>query len=119
MKFTDENKVLAAQLHHDMKALQQQKGTGSRSEKKKSRVTASDNSSFRGSEERNPSVNAQPQRNKRAHQREWELESVSEMFTYPFLFAVLVSGASALALHHSSLDLDIMNRGCRRSDCWI
>lgn len=83
MKFTEENKILAAQLHSQMKALQQ-KGPSKSDKKKGSRANASDNSSMRGSEERHASVAAQPQRNKRTA-REYELEHVSDLL---FFFTV-------------------------------
>lgn len=75
MKFTEENKILARQLHDQMKALQS-KGSSKLDKKKGSRANASDNSSLRGSEERHASVAAQPSRNKRTA-REYEIEPVS------------------------------------------
>lgn len=82
MKFTEENKLLAAQLHSQMKALQQ-KGPSKFEKKKGSRANASDNSSMRGSEERHASVAAQPHRNKRTA-REYELEPVSDLSVFLF-----------------------------------
>src|SRR5689334_603918 len=80
-KFTEENKELAAQLHHQMKALQQ-KGpkTGFRTGGKGNKANGgSDFSSARGSEERHTSV-AAPGRGGPRRGRDYELEHVSFTF---------------------------------------
>lgn len=73
-KFTDENKELAAQLHNQMKMLQQ-KAPKSVS-KKGGRTNGSDFSSARGSEERHASAAAQSSRGPRRN-RDYDLENVS------------------------------------------
>jgi mortality factor 4-like protein 1 len=73
-KFTEENKELAAQLHTQMKAIQQAKGP--KSAKKGGKPNGSDFSSQRGSEERHTSAAAQGGRGPRRG-RDYELEPVS------------------------------------------
>jgi hypothetical protein len=73
-KFTEENKELAAQLHNQMKALQQ-KPTKAVAGKKGGRTNGSDFSSARGSEERTASVAAQSGRGR--GRRDYEIENVS------------------------------------------
>ena len=77
-KFTDENKELAAQLHAQMKALQQKStpATGKAGTKKVTRANGSDFSSARGSEERHISTAAQSGRGPRRN-RDYDLENVS------------------------------------------
>lgn len=76
-KFTDENKELAAQLHNQMKMLQQKtpKSVG-RGQGKKG-TNGSDFASSRGSEERTGSVAAQPGRGGARRNRDYDLEHVS------------------------------------------
>lgn len=74
-KFTDENKELAAQLHTQMKILQQ-KTPRAATNKKGARTNGSDFSSARGSEERHASVAAQSGRGPRRN-RDYDLEPVS------------------------------------------
>jgi mortality factor 4-like protein 1 len=77
-KFTDENKELAAQLHAQMKALQQ-KSTPSAAKsatRKGGRANGSDFSSARGSEERHLSTAAPTGRGPRRN-RDYDLEHVS------------------------------------------
>ncbi|RQM05303.1 hypothetical protein DH86_00001854 [Scytalidium sp. 3C] len=71
-KFTDENKELAAQLHNQMKMLQQK--TPKSVSKKGGRANGSDLSSARGSEERHASVAAQAGRGPRRN-RDYDLET--------------------------------------------
>lgn len=77
-KFTDENKELAAQLHNQMKMLQQKapKNPG----KGGKRANGSDFSSARGSEERHASAAAQSSRGPRRN-RDYDLENVSSVFS--------------------------------------
>jgi len=77
-KFTDENKELAAQLHNQMKMLQQKapkSGPGAKPGKRG--ANGSDFSSARGSEERTGSVAAQPGRGGPRRNRDYDLEHVS------------------------------------------
>lgn len=74
-KFTDENKELAAQLHNQMKMLQN-KAPKSVTKGKAGRANGSDFSSARGSEERHASAAAQSSRGPRRH-RDYDLENVS------------------------------------------
>ena len=74
-KFTDENKELAAQLHTQMKILQQ-KAPKSVTKKGGRTNGGSDFSSARGSEERTASVAAQSGRGPRRN-RDYDLEHVS------------------------------------------
>lgn len=78
-KFTDENKELAAQLHNQMKMLQQK--TPKSVSKKGGRANGSDLSSARGSEERHASVAAQAGRGPRRN-RDYDLETVSISFLF-------------------------------------
>jgi hypothetical protein len=77
-KFTDENKELAAQLHAQMKALQQKSAPSAAKSatKKGTRANGSDFSSARGSEERHVSTAAQSGRGPRRN-RDYDLENVS------------------------------------------
>lgn len=77
-KFTDENKELAAQLHAQMKALQQKSAPSVAKSvaKKGTRANGSDFSSARGSEERHVSTAAQSGRGPRRN-RDYDLENVS------------------------------------------
>jgi mortality factor 4-like protein 1 len=77
-KFTDENKELAAQLHSQMKALQQKSAPSAAKSatKKGTRANGSDFSSARGSEERHVSTAAQSGRGPRRN-RDYDLENVS------------------------------------------
>jgi hypothetical protein len=85
-KFTDENKELAAQLHNQMKLLQQKapksvgKGQGKRG------ANGSDFSSARGSEERTGSVAAAPGRGGPRRNRDYDLEHVSKFLLLYFFF---------------------------------
>lgn len=91
-KFTDENKELAAQLHNQMKLLQQKapksvgKGQGKRG------ANGSDFSSARGSEERTGSVAATPGRGGPRRNRDYDLEHVSKFLSlcFPFLLSLVV-----------------------------
>ena len=77
-KFTDENKELAAQLHNQMKMLQQKapkSGPGKPGGKRG--ANGSDFSSARGSEERTGSAAAQPGRGGPRRNRDYDLEHVS------------------------------------------
>lgn len=97
-KFTDENKELAAQLHTQMKLLQQ-KAPKSSAKAKAGRANGSDfGSSGRGSEERHASVAAAgggrgPRRN-----RDYDLEQVSFSFTFCSVSFVLYSSCARLCL---------------------
>jgi mortality factor 4-like protein 1 len=73
-KFTDENKELAAQLHNQMKLLQQRAPKSTT--KKGGRTNGSDLSSARGSEERHASTATQSGRGPRRN-RDYDLEPVS------------------------------------------
>lgn len=92
-KFTDENKELAAQLHNQMKLLQQKapksvgKGQGKRG------ANGSDFSSARGSEERTGSVAAAPGRGGPRRNRDYDLEHVSKFLSLciPFLSSPVVA----------------------------
>ncbi|KUJ18227.1 MRG-domain-containing protein [Mollisia scopiformis] len=75
-KFTDENKELAAQLHNQMKMLQQKPAKSM--SKKGGRTNGSDFSSARGSEERHASAAAQGGRGPR-RTRDYDLENTSNM----------------------------------------
>jgi hypothetical protein len=77
-KFTEENKELAAQLHAQMKALQQKSAPSAAKSatKKGTRANGSDFSSARGSEERHVSTAAQSGRGPRRN-RDYDLENVS------------------------------------------
>ena len=76
-KFTDENKELAAQLHTQMKILQQKTPRSGTVSKKGARANGgSDLSSARGSEERTGSAAAQIGRGPRRN-RDYDLEQVS------------------------------------------
>jgi len=79
-KFTDENKELAAQLHAQMKALQQKStpAAAKSGTKKGTRANGSDFSSARGSEERHLSTTAQSGRGPRRN-RDYDLEHVSTL----------------------------------------
>lgn len=83
-KFTDENKELAAQLHNQMKMLQQKapKSVGGKGQGKRG-ANGSDFSSARGSEERTGSVAAQTGRGGARRNRDYDLEHVSTE-SYPF-----------------------------------
>jgi hypothetical protein len=74
-KLTDENKELAAQLHTQMKALQNQQ-KAPKSVKKGGKANGSDFSSTRGSEERHTSAAAPGGRGPRRN-RDYDLEHVS------------------------------------------
>ncbi|PMD23785.1 MRG-domain-containing protein [Hyaloscypha hepaticicola] len=82
-KFTDENKELAAQLHNQMKLLQQKapksvgKGQGKRG------ANGSDFSSARGSEERTGSVAAAPGRGGPRRNRDYDLEHEEQFHARP------------------------------------
>lgn len=92
-KFTDENKELAAQLHNQMKLLQQKapksvgKGQGKRG------ANGSDFSSARGSEERTGSVAAAPGRGGPRRNRDYDLEHVSKFpsLCFPLLSSPVVA----------------------------
>lgn len=79
-KFTEENKELAAQLHSQMKALQQKAPKSAT--KRGGRANGSDFSSARGSEERH--VAAQGGRGPRRN-RDYDLEPVSTCIVFSFL----------------------------------
>jgi hypothetical protein len=81
-KFTEENKELAAQLHNQMKVLQQK---APKSGKKKGGTNGSDFSSARGSEERTTS-GAQSGRGGQRRARDYEIENVS---TFPPLVSLV------------------------------
>jgi hypothetical protein len=105
-KFTDENKELAAQLHNQMKLLQQKapksvgKGQGKRG------ANGSDFSSARGSEERTGSVAAAPGRGGPRRNRDYDLEHVSKLLSlcFPSLSSLVV------AEENSGLQLRASNR---------
>ena len=80
-KFTEENKELAAQLHAQMKALQQKPAASSSKTKKVARANGSDFSSARGSEERVASGAAHGRR----RNRDYDLEHVSRCAFFHFL----------------------------------
>lgn len=85
MKFNDDNKELAAQLHQEMKKMSQKPKSATSAGGKKigGRTNGSDFGSGRGSEERHASVAAQgggrggPRRN-----RDYDLEQVSFIYFY-------------------------------------
>ena len=83
-KFTDENKELAAQLHNQMKALQNPGRGGPKSTTKGrgGRTNGSDFSSARGSEERYASVAAQSGRGGPRRHRDYDLEPVSPSLSF-------------------------------------
>jgi hypothetical protein len=81
-KFTEENKELAAQLHQQMKSLQQRPPKSAT--KRGGRANGSDFSSARGSEERH--VAAQGGRGPRRN-RDFDVETVSSKIT--FLYSAL------------------------------
>jgi hypothetical protein len=93
-KFTEENKELAAQLHAQMKALQQKSGPSAAKSatKKGTRANGSDFSSARGSEERHVSTATQSGRGPRRN-RDYDLENVSgySYFRHNTLFILLFS----------------------------
>ena len=76
-KYSEENKELAAQLHVQMKTLQQKQTSSAKAAKKGGRANGSDFSSARGSEERNLSTAAQGGRGGQRKNRDYELETVS------------------------------------------
>ncbi|KAF8863582.1 histone acetylase complex subunit [Acephala macrosclerotiorum] len=80
-KFTDENKELAAQLHNQMKMLQN-KAPKSITKGKTGRANGSDFSSARGSEERHASAAAQSSRGPRRH-RDYDLENEESFHARP------------------------------------
>jgi hypothetical protein len=92
-KFTPENKELAAQLHNQMKLLQQKapksvgKGTGKRG------ANGSDFSSARDSEERGGSVAAAPGRGGPRRNRDYDLEHVSDSLFFMFCLMSFGSGS--------------------------
>ncbi|CZS99362.1 related to Chromo domain protein Alp13 [Rhynchosporium agropyri] len=81
-KFTEENKELAAQLHNQMKALQNPSRGAPKSTTKGrgGRANGSDFSSARGSEERYASVAAQSGRGGPRRHRDYDLEPYLESF---------------------------------------
>jgi hypothetical protein len=93
-KFTDENKELAAQLHNQMKMLQQKtpKSVG-RGQGKKG-TNGSDFASSRGSEERTGSVAAQTGRGGARRNRDYDLEHVSTA-RFSFVFCLMLFGSGA------------------------
>ncbi|KAH6682976.1 MRG-domain-containing protein [Halenospora varia] len=96
-KFTEENKELAAQLHHQMKALQQ-KGpkTGFRTGGKGNKANGgSDFSSARGSEERHTSV-AAPGRGGPRRGRDYELEHEETFHQRPSIKLIIPDHIKAL-----------------------
>lgn len=88
-KFSGENKELAAQLHAQMKALQQRSAPApARSAVRKgTRANGSDFSSARGSEERHLSTTAQSGRVPRRN-RDYDLENVSAIFSFRLFHAL-------------------------------
>lgn len=86
-KLTEENKEIAAQLHHQMK--QQHPGSKSFSKGSKGKPNGSDFSSARGSEERHTSVAAPGGRGGARRHRDYDLENVS---TIPFLLILFSFG---------------------------
>ena len=89
-KFTEENKELAAQLHHQLKAIRQPAlGKPGKFGGKGGRANGSDFSSARGSEERHASVAAQSGRGGPRRNRDYDLEQVSSLLQ--FLFVRFVS----------------------------
>lgn len=92
-KFTDENKELAAQLHAQMKALQQKSAPSAAKSatKKGTRANGSDFSSARGSEERHVSTAAQSGRGPRRN-RDYDLENVSNWLIFIMLKVLISSG---------------------------
>jgi mortality factor 4-like protein 1 len=82
-KFTDENKELAAQLHAQMKLLQQKSTpAAAKTTKKGGRANGSDFSSARGSEERHVSTAAQSGKGSRRN-RDYELETEDAFHSRP------------------------------------
>lgn len=105
-KFTDENKELAAQLHNQMKILQQ-KVPKSALKPKAGRANGSDFSSARGSEERHASVAAQSGRGPRRN-RDYEVEQVSHLSL--FLYSLCVSFGLRLCRQLDSSEVHFTSR---------
>jgi hypothetical protein len=80
-KFTEENKELAAQLHNQMKALQQKAPKSVGKKGGRPGANGSDFSSARGSEERTASVAAQSGRGGQRRVRDYDVENVSTSFS--------------------------------------
>ncbi|CZS87984.1 related to Chromo domain protein Alp13 [Rhynchosporium graminicola] len=98
-KFTEENKELAAQLHNQMKALQNPSRGAPKSTTKGrgGRANGSDFSSARGSEERYASVAAQSGRGGPRRNRDYDLE--------PYLESLLERKDSNCCIHSPSKHL--------------
>ncbi|KAL2071476.1 hypothetical protein VTL71DRAFT_12711 [Oculimacula yallundae] len=98
--FTDENKELAAQLHNQMKALQNPGRGGPKSTTKGrgGRANGSDFSSARGSEERYPSAAAQSGRGGPRRHRDYDLEHHLSLLNFMALL-----GAAPIS---SNVDMD-------------
>jgi hypothetical protein len=90
-KFTDENKELAAQLHNQMKLLQQQKAPKSvgKGQGKRGANGSDFGSSARGSEERTGSVAAAPGRGGPRRNRDYDLEHVSKKVFFLLYFIIV------------------------------